>query len=91
MDEIRERRARIATTAATWHGIERELLVRRIEAYLPGNYEVAVVVERTVTGSQSQVIEVEIRGHDVGGWTLDDYVIPRLASGGIVAVEVGGS
>lgn len=29
-----------------------------------------------------------IQGEDVAGWTLDDYVIPRLASGLIGASEI---
>lgn len=29
-----------------------------------------------------------ITGHDVAGWTLDGYVIPRLASGAIFAREI---
>jgi hypothetical protein len=32
--------------------------------------------------------EIDITGTDQAGWTLDDYVIPRLASGLIVAKEV---
>jgi len=47
-------------------------------AYLPANYK---VTEVTPT-------EVRIAGHDDHGWTLDDYVIPRLASGLIWAKEV---
>jgi len=53
-----------------------------IARYLPGNYE--------VTGSavMSKEIMVEIAGEDFAGWTLDDYVIPRLASGLYFAKEV---
>ena len=50
-----------------------------VAAYMPHNY--------VVTGMTSD--EVSIAGHDVAGWTLDDYVIPRLASGMITAREVG--
>ena len=49
----------------------------RVEAYLPSNYEVSV------EGGL-----VYITGHDNAGWTLDGYVIPRLASGLIFAEEV---
>jgi len=49
-------------------------LVRR---YMPSNYEASQL------GST-----IFIYGHDSHGWTLDDYVIPRLASGGIIAKEV---
>ena len=45
-----------------------------IECYLPSNYVVKVVDGHTF-----------IVGQDVAGWTLDGYVIPRLASGLIVA------
>lgn len=41
--------------------------------YLPANYHVVC----TVDGGKSVLIE----GHDDAGWTMDDYVIPRLASG----------
>jgi len=40
--------------------------LRAIEAYLPSNYK---------------VVEVVIEGEDSAGWTLDGYVLPRLASG----------
>lgn len=46
-----------------------------VVAYLPRGYEVAGEVRqdgRTVT-----IIE----GRDDAGWTLNDYVLPRLASG----------
>ncbi len=45
--------------------------------YLPENYS-AVQLDR----------EIVILGRDVAGWTLDGYVIPRLASGLIFAEEV---
>jgi hypothetical protein len=41
-----------------------------IAAYLPDNYQVLGVVD-------SQTV---IGGRDRAGWTLDAYVIPRLAS-----------
>jgi hypothetical protein len=46
--------------------------------FLPSNYWVTEVTDT----------EVRIAGHDRAGWTLDDYVIPRLASGLIWAKEV---
>lgn len=42
-----------------------------IARYLPSNYE---VVSSTET-------ETLIEGHDDSGWTLDGFVLPRLASG----------
>ena len=44
---------------------------------MPANYE---------AHQQGDVVVIE--GEDVAGWTLDDYVIPRLASGLIFATEV---
>jgi hypothetical protein len=43
----------------------------RVEPYLPMNYSVGCV----------------IAGYDHAGWTLDDYVLPRLASGLIMGEE----
>lgn len=48
-----------------------------IQRYMPANYE---------AHQQGDVVVIE--GEDVAGWTLDDYVIPRLASGLIFATEV---
>lgn len=49
----------------------------QVKAYMPSNYLVRV---------RDGVIFIE--GKDVAGWTLDSFVIPRLASGLIEAVEV---
>jgi hypothetical protein len=51
--------------------------VKQVSAYLPSNY--------TATEVDGSVV---ISGKDSAGWTLDGYVIPRLGSGMIVAVEV---
>ena len=51
---------------------------RQVAPYLPANYSVVVETEDRVV----------IAGHDNAGWTLDDYVIPRLASGLYFAEEV---
>ena len=48
-----------------------------IAPYLPDNYFARDNVNHTL-----------IFGEDVAGWTLDGYVIPRLASGHIYATEV---
>jgi hypothetical protein len=53
--------------------------VETVEAYLPANYHVSK------TGTTSG--EIVIHGEDNAGWTLDGYVIPRLASGLIFAEE----
>lgn len=50
---------------------------QQVKAFMPSNYLVRV---------REGVIFIE--GEDVAGWTLDGYVIPRLASGLIEAVEV---
>lgn len=49
-----------------------------VARYLPGNYEV-------VAEGQTMIV---IEGEDNAGWTMDDYVIPRLASGLIYAREI---
>lgn len=53
--------------------------VERIEALLPGNYAVT-------TNSDGAVAIVF--GHDRAGWTLDGYVLPRLASGLLFGEEI---
>lgn len=54
-----------------------------VTCYLPRNYSVT----KTVTASL-QCRYIVIEGEDNHGWTLDGYVIPRLASGLIHAEEV---
>jgi hypothetical protein len=49
-----------------------------VASYLPSNYR--------VTGEDEEWIYIE--GSDSHGWTLDDYVIPRLASGLMFAEEI---
>lgn len=51
--------------------------LRRVVAYLPSNYQ-----------AEAKGSSIVIYGEDRMGWTMDDYVIPRLASGMIVAKEV---
>jgi hypothetical protein len=51
----------------------------QIRAYLPDNYQ---LVDRGADMSPF------VQGKDVAGWTLDGYVIPRLASGLIWAEEI---
>lgn len=51
---------------------------KSIPAYLPGNYRVVgSVKDFDPFGTVGLVIE----GQDAAGWTLEDYVLPRLASG----------
>jgi hypothetical protein len=58
----------------TGHNITTE----KVSAYLPSNY---AVIHTGDTG-------VVIQGTDNRGWTLDKYVIPRLGSGNMNAVEI---
>jgi hypothetical protein len=44
----------------------------QVAAYLPENYSVEGITESGI---------VAIGGEDHAGWTLDGYVLPRLASG----------
>ncbi len=53
-----------------------------VQSYLPANYT-ACNSEGTIHGKG-----ILIEGYDNAGWTLHEYVIPRLASGLIVAKEV---
>jgi hypothetical protein len=58
----------------------------QVEAYLPANYR---VVDSTVDGSDARGrMLYTVEGTDSAGWTLDGYVIPRLASGLLWATEV---
>lgn len=54
--------------------------LQRVAAYLPSNYE--------VWGWDDTGTAVVVKGHDSAGWTLDDYVLPRLASGCLFGTEV---
>ncbi len=49
-----------------------------VARYLPSNYEVIEIFDDHVV----------IEGEDRAGWTLDDYVIPRLGSGLYFAKEI---
>lgn len=52
-------------------------VLETIQRYLPSNYKA-----EEFGGS------ILIRGVDVAGWTLDEYVIPRLASGWYTVKEL---
>lgn len=68
---MKTRRAEVTSADATLEGVK---------AYLPSNYTAHL------EGDLMWPIIV-IEGHDDAGWTLDGYVIPRLASGLIFAKE----
>lgn len=52
--------------------------LREVSAYLPSGYMACAAPDGTIY----------IVGEDIAGWTLDDYVIPRLRSGLIAAQEI---
>ncbi len=60
---------------------EADELLGRVIAYLPDNYQASLVTANNLT------FRVKVCGEDDAGWTLDDYVIPRLASGNMFAEE----
>lgn len=63
---------RTATISSTRANLE------TVERYLPFNYSASLAHDGSIV----------ITGEDHHGWTLDGYVIPRLASGMIYAREV---
>ncbi len=65
-------------------------LAEVVAQYLPANY--AVVAEWLTQADDGNHCrhKVIIEGHDNAGWTLDDYVIPRLASGMYACTEILG-
>ena len=60
-----------------------------VAQYLPGNYS---VIGRTMELENNKtsltLMGILIAGVDDHGWTLDDYVIPRLGSGMIPCREI---
>lgn len=56
-----------------------------VAAYMPGNYHVLGVLAGEF-GNQEALIE----GEDSAGWTMQDYVLPRLGSGLVGCREVTG-
>ena len=75
------RRARVTVTFDTATQAVKAIddMLDRIRALLPENYKVAY---------NSLTEQFMITGHDVAGWTLEDYVIPRLVSGLVCAEEI---
>lgn len=57
------------------------------DAYMPGNY--SVIWRGTYTDENGREwLSSVVAGRDNAGWTLDGYVIPRLASGMYSATEI---
>lgn len=67
---------------------------KQLEAYLPDNYRVIAEFHPGQPApwvgdmAVGQNLVLVIQGEDNAGWTLDDYVIPRLYSGMIYATEI---
>ena len=61
--------------------------LEHVQQYLPDNYE-AVTHYVKPLGAENYGEVIIIAGQDIAGWTLDGYVIPRLASGLIGAEEI---
>jgi len=60
-----------------------------VQNYLPQGYNAKKEpLPGNQAGKTSNAMRIVIRGYDLEGWTLSGYVIPRLASGMIVATEV---
>ena len=70
----KKRRARVSNSPGA--------TLEQVRHYLPANYEARDLPNYGREGT------IVIEGYDRAGWTLDGYVIPRLASGLIVATEV---
>lgn len=66
-------------TAAVVSGVGTAEAVAR---YLPANYKIVIAAE-----GNGRVLAM-VEGTDEAGWTLDDYVLPRLASGLYVGAEM---
>ena len=70
--------------------IDSEAMDAKVERYLPSNYFIGETYTADDELRPKTVVNyvVEIWGEDNAGWTLDGYVIPRLASGLIFAEEI---
>jgi hypothetical protein len=66
------------------------ITAEKVAAYLPRNYTVeGVAIDHPFQNDQSYTETViVIGGRDDHGWTLDRYVIPRLATGLMRADEI---
>lgn len=53
--------------------------MERVQRYLPDNYHAERHIDPSVGGDGAMSIFVV--GEDYAGWTMEDYVRPRLASG----------
>ena len=60
--------------------------VAQVDAYLPANYRTVEKYVKPMGATKYRWVTL-IVGEDDAGWTLEDYVIPRLASG-LIGAEV---
>ncbi len=67
----------VSTPVRTAKVTSKDATFERVRPYLPSNYDLEVRDDG-----------LYVTGIDRSGWTLDDYVLPRLASGLIFAQEV---
>jgi hypothetical protein len=58
-----------------------DLTYAELAAYLPNNYYITELLDEARDA-------IEFEGTDVAGWTFNDYVVPRLASGLIFVEEL---
>lgn len=76
------RRRNMVDTKNTRYAVVSNARTRReVEAYLPANYAVLTDHIANPFSDDRVRLNVVIAGEDDCGWTLDGYVIPRLASG----------
>lgn len=75
---------KVPTDAPMWRAsvANADATLERVAAYLPNNFRCHEV--RDLAGT----VELVVTGTDVAGWTMRDYVEPRLGSGGIVLADV---
>lgn len=93
-DEAHENVDRLRYAELTVHASEQrpvaDDLRDRVDPYLPSGWSARVVGKNKTDehGNFTTDWVVSIVGYDNAGWTLEDYVLPRLASGNIFGKEV---
>jgi len=55
---------------------------KQVAAYLPSNFRVIGKFQQ-----YDETTVIGVAGYDVAGWTFEDYVQPRLASGNMWATK----
>jgi hypothetical protein len=58
----------------------------QVEAYLPGRWRIDGHVTTNLDGRP--MVTTLVSGADYAGWTVEEYLVPRLASGLYTSVEV---